>query len=61
LFIAALDDPTVPAALYANMNRLVPNLTIKTVHTGHWAMAEDPKGLNEHLTAWISEVALAKE
>jgi soluble epoxide hydrolase/lipid-phosphate phosphatase len=59
LFIAAKKDPTIPEMMYAHVGKFIPDLTLRVVNTHHWAMIEDPNGVNKIITEWIKEVVFA--
>jgi len=37
------------------MGAFIPQLTIKQVNTSHWALWEDPQGVNEILSRWLGQ------
>jgi pimeloyl-ACP methyl ester carboxylesterase len=55
LHIKALKDAALPPGLGRQMGLWVPNLTLAEVDTTHWAMWEDPQGVNEILSRWLQE------
>jgi pimeloyl-ACP methyl ester carboxylesterase len=59
LFVGALKDPTIPRGMYESLSDILPNLTLRTVDTSHWAMAEDPVNVNKVIEEWIKEVVFA--
>jgi pimeloyl-ACP methyl ester carboxylesterase len=55
LFIQALKDIVLPPEMGRSMSRDVPNLTVEQVNTTHWALWEDPVGVNNILSTWLAE------
>jgi pimeloyl-ACP methyl ester carboxylesterase len=53
LFIPALRDTALPPSMGKSMGQWIPGLTVKQVNTSHWALTEDPRGVNESITSWL--------
>jgi pimeloyl-ACP methyl ester carboxylesterase len=53
LFIQALKDKALPPGMGISMATWVPQLTVEHVNTNHWALWEDPKGVNDILGWWL--------
>ena len=56
LFIQATKDDALPPSLSEGMEGLIPNLTRREVKTGHWALWEAPKKINEFVGEWLGKV-----
>ncbi|KAL1979931.1 hypothetical protein VTN96DRAFT_4887 [Rasamsonia emersonii] len=56
LFIQALRDSALPPHLGKGMNAFIPQLTVEQVNTSHWALWENPQGVNEILTRWLGRM-----
>jgi soluble epoxide hydrolase/lipid-phosphate phosphatase len=56
LFIPATKDTFMPPMLYERMGQYFEDLTVEKVETGHWAMWEDPEGVNGILEKWIGSL-----
>ncbi|KAI1097941.1 alpha/beta-hydrolase [Jackrogersella minutella] len=54
LFIQALNDPVLIPELSEGMDKWFDKLTRANVSTGHWALIEDPNGVNSILQSWIA-------
>lgn len=61
LFVQALRDLALPSHLGKAMERHVPNLTLKQVDTGHWALWEKPQEVNEIIAEWFQSVVFKGE
>jgi hypothetical protein len=46
----------IPEDIMKTSTSYIPNLTSRSVNTNHWAMLEDPKGVNKHLKEWVEQV-----
>ncbi|KAL1965707.1 hypothetical protein VTN77DRAFT_5207 [Rasamsonia byssochlamydoides] len=55
LFIQALRDAALPPHLGQGMAAFIPQLTVEQVNTSHWALWEDPRGVNEILARWLGQ------
>jgi pimeloyl-ACP methyl ester carboxylesterase len=55
LFIQALKDEALPPEMGKSMAKWVPQLTVEQVNTNHWALWEDPKGVNDILGRWLGQ------
>lgn len=55
LFIQAIKDIALPPEMGRSMSRDVPNLTVEQVNTTHWALWEDPVGVNNILSTWLAK------
>ncbi|OKL57927.1 hypothetical protein UA08_06646 [Talaromyces atroroseus] len=53
LFIQALKDSALPPSMSKSMGQWIPDLTIKQLNTSHWALTEDPRGVNESIGSWL--------
>jgi pimeloyl-ACP methyl ester carboxylesterase len=61
LFIQALKDLTLPPeSMSKSMGKTIPNLTIEQLNTSHWALTEDPKGVNEAIGRFLGRYFLEK-
>ncbi|KXG52731.1 uncharacterized protein PGRI_079870 [Penicillium griseofulvum] len=55
LFIQGLRDQALPPHLGKHMAKQVPQLTLKQVDTGHWALWEKPEEVNEIIGTWLKD------
>jgi soluble epoxide hydrolase/lipid-phosphate phosphatase len=46
----------IPADIMKAAKSHIPNLTSRSVNTNHWAMLEDPKGVNKHIKDFVEQV-----
>ncbi|MCJ1451175.1 hypothetical protein MMC28_001510 [Mycoblastus sanguinarius] len=56
LFIQATNDAALPPAMSEGMERYVPNMTRRSVATGHWAQWEEPELVNGMIKEWLEKV-----
>jgi soluble epoxide hydrolase/lipid-phosphate phosphatase len=56
LFIGVTKDAFMIPELSEGMDHYFEDLTMETVDTGHWAMMEDPEGVNRFLEKWIGSL-----
>jgi pimeloyl-ACP methyl ester carboxylesterase len=59
LFIQASKDAVLKPEMAAGMNKFVPNLVLKQVEAGHWALWETPSEVNQHVKSWFEDVVFA--
>ncbi|KAL8936109.1 MAG: hypothetical protein Q9216_005101 [Gyalolechia sp. 2 TL-2023] len=57
LFVAATRDDALPPSMSKSMDRHIPNLTRKSVHTHHWALWEKPEEVNQIIQDWLKSTA----
>lgn len=55
LFIQALKDLALPPSMGKSMQKYVPNMTLEQVNTSHWALTEDPEGVNRIIGEWLGK------
>jgi soluble epoxide hydrolase/lipid-phosphate phosphatase len=53
LFIQATQDSVLTPELSKGMENFIPKLTRGEVATSHWAMIQDPNGVNEIIRQWL--------
>ncbi|KAE8352797.1 alpha/beta hydrolase [Aspergillus coremiiformis] len=58
LYIHALADLVVNLEMAKVMVPFVPNLTLKEVETGHWALWQKPAEVNAFVTEWLQQQGL---
>jgi len=56
LFVQAMKDEALPPAMSEGMEKWIPNLTRKTVTTGHWALWEKPEMVCGIVAEWLRQV-----
>ena len=56
LYVAGLKDTVLLPSMAANMHKSIPKLSTAEVNTSHWAMLQDPEGVNRILGKWLDEV-----
>jgi soluble epoxide hydrolase/lipid-phosphate phosphatase len=56
MYIDATKSSLIPDDIMKSSKALIPNLTLRGVNTNHWAMLENPKVVNQHITEWIEKV-----
>ncbi|KAI9678933.1 MAG: hypothetical protein M1829_001918 [Trizodia sp. TS-e1964] len=56
LFVAMTRDEILAPELAAHMESVVPNLTRREVHSGHWALVEKAREVNALLGEWVGGV-----
>jgi hypothetical protein len=56
MYIDTTNSPLISPALLDTSKTFIPHLTSRGVPTGHWAMIEDPEGVNKHIKEWIEQV-----
>ncbi|EED22826.1 epoxide hydrolase, putative [Talaromyces stipitatus ATCC 10500] len=62
LFIQALRDPALPPeTMGKSMGKAIPDLTVKKLNTSHWALTEDPRGVNEAVEFFLGKYFPDKE
>ncbi|KAL8728003.1 MAG: hypothetical protein Q9166_005674 [cf. Caloplaca sp. 2 TL-2023] len=61
LFIAATKDEALPPAMSRTMDKHTPNLTRKSVDTGHWALWEKPEVVNQTIREWLDNVTTERK
>ncbi|KAH8705271.1 putative epoxide hydrolase [Talaromyces proteolyticus] len=55
LFIQALKDLALPPSMGKSMKKYIPKLTLEQVNTSHWALTEDPEGVNRIIGSWLGK------
>ncbi|KAI9726614.1 MAG: hypothetical protein M1828_000981 [Chrysothrix sp. TS-e1954] len=60
LYIAGLKDNVLLPSMAAGMRKSIPNLTTAEVDTSHWAMVQDPEGVNRILREWVGGVVFGE-
>lgn len=55
LFIQALKDLALPPSMGKSMKKYIPNMTLEQVNTSHWALTEDPEGVNRIIGEWLGK------
>lgn len=53
LSIQAKRDEAIPPAMFQGMEKYIPNLTMRSVDTHHWALWEAPDQINGILKEWL--------
>lgn len=56
LFIQATKDDALPPSMSEGMEEYCPNMTRKSVATGHWALWEAPEQVNGMIGEWLEKV-----
>jgi pimeloyl-ACP methyl ester carboxylesterase len=58
LHIVAKNDMVRLPITEEELKEVIPDITLRTVNTGHWAGIEDPEGVNGFISYWFKEVVL---
>ena len=61
LYIAGRRDAVLQPSMSAGMENLIPRLTRGEVDTSHWALWEDPAGVNNLIKKWLNEAVFDAE
>lgn len=56
LFILATQDAILTRGMADASMPLLPNVTRREVPTSHWALWQDPRGVNDHIAEWLTGV-----
>lgn len=54
LLIVASSDAAVPPSVAEGIGKIVTNVKIEAVNSGHWALCQAPAAVNEKLEAWLT-------
>lgn len=60
LYVHALADLVVNSEMPKAMVPFVPNLTVKEVEAGHWALWQKPAEVNAFVTEWLQQQGLVE-
>jgi soluble epoxide hydrolase/lipid-phosphate phosphatase len=56
MYIDTTKSALIPSFLLESSKQYLPHLTSRSVNTEHWAMLEDPIGVNKHIKEWVEQV-----